>query len=386
MNIVIISDSFKGAVTSREAHIAIAAGVRRALPHSKITEIPVADGGEGTVDAMLAAAGGDFTHATVCGVFPGEQVEASFGFIDSHTAVVEMAACAGLPLAEGRKDTTATTTFGVGELIRAAVDAGATHVVVGAGGSATTDLGCGAASALGVSFLNTDGEEFVPVGGTLKDVAAIDTSRAEGFLAGVSITVMSDIDNPLVGPTGAAHVFGPQKGADRATVDALDAGLTQVAETIHRDLGLEIANVPGAGAAGGLAGGLMAFCGAEIRPGIDVVLDAVNFPSVIADADLVITGEGQIDGQSLAGKVPVGVARWSLRHRNGELPVVVLAGSVGADVDRVYAEGVTAVFPIGRTPGRLEDAIARTRENLEAAAQNVVRLIALAAQPRDQRP
>ncbi|WP_268876418.1 glycerate kinase [Corynebacterium yudongzhengii] len=242
------------------------------------------------------------------------------------------------------------------------------------GGSATTDLGCGAAAALGVRFCDREGEPFVPVGATLKNVATVDTSRARELLDGVELTVMCDIDNPLTGEHGAACVFGPQKGADDKTVHELDAGLAHVAGIIRSDLGIDVEHTPGAGAAGGLAGGLMAFCEASIRPGIDVLLDAAGFPAVINDADLVITGEGQIDGQSLAGKVPVGVARWVQRHRGGELPVVVLAGAIGPDVEEVYREGIRAVFPIGRGPETLADAIAHTAFNLEAAARDVVRL------------
>lgn len=379
MHIVVISDSFKGAVSSSEAHTAMEAGILAALPDARITGIPVADGGEGTVEAMLAATGGQPAHAEVCGVFPGERVQARYGFLDATTAIVEMAACAGLPLAEGRKDAAGTTTYGVGELIRRAIGSGARKVIIGAGGSATTDLGCGAAAALGVRFCDAEGEEFIPVGRTLRDVASVDSSLAHDILDGVELTVMCDIDNPLTGPQGAAYIFGPQKGADDATVEELDAGLAHVAAVISRDLGVDIDTVPGSGAAGGLAGGLMAFCGASIEPGIDVVLDAAGFSDVITDADLVFTGEGQIDGQSLSGKVPVGVARWVTRQRNEDLPVVVLAGSIGPDIEDVYAEGITAVFPIGRTPEPLADAIAHTSDNLEAAARDVTRLIARSA-------
>lgn len=373
-HVIVIPDSFKGALTSHEACAAISDGLRRAIPNIAVTQIPVADGGEGTVDAMVAAAGGTRRSAEVCGVFPGERITAEYGLIDDgQTAIVEMAACAGLPLAHGREDTKAATTRGVGELIRHAVEAGSRDIIVGAGGSATTDLGCGAATALGVRFFDEKGEEFVPVGGTLSSVSSIDAGAAESLLNGVTLTVMCDINNPLVGPNGAAHIFGPQKGADSQEVRVLDEGLSHVADIISRDLGIDVRDVPGAGAAGGLAGGLLAFFGAELRPGIDIVLETVNFTSLIADADLVITGEGQIDGQSLSGKVPIGVARWVAAHRP-ELPVVVLAGSIGGDIGDVYAEGITSVFPIGRRPEPLAEAIAATGENLAAAARDVVRL------------
>lgn len=379
-NIVVIPDSFKGAVTSSEACAAITEGLRQVLPDAVITQIPVADGGEGTVDAMLAAGTGRSITAQVCGVFPGESINATYGILDSAddtaTAVVEMAACAGLPLAEGRKSAGTTTTYGVGELIAHAIKGGSKNVIVGAGVSATTDLGCGAAAALGVRFYNGSDEEFVPVGATLTDVARIDATGAEEILSGISVTVMCDIDNPLAGPNGAAYVFGPQKGADPDTVKELDSGLIHVADIIKRDLDIDIAQVPGAGAAGGLGGGLLAFTGAELRPGIDTLLEAVCFTDIIKDADLIITGEGQIDGQSLSGKVPVGVSRWAVKHRGPVLPVVVLAGSIGEGIDDVYAEGVTAVFPIARRPGSLSEAIAHTAENLTATAKDVARLTA----------
>lgn len=371
--IIVIPDSFKGALSSTEACSAITSGIQH-VSDAEVVQVPVADGGEGTVEAMLAAAGGELASAEVCGVFPGETVTAHYGLLSDTDAVVEMAECAGLPLAEGRKDAPATTTYGVGELIRHAIDSGRTHIIVGAGGSATTDLGCGAAAALGAQFFDEDGNSFVPVGKTLKDVARIDVSGVAEHLDGITITVMCDIDNPLAGPNGAAHIFGPQKGADLDTVRELDEGLRHVARIIRRDLGTDIANVPGAGAAGGLAGGLMAFTGAVLEPGINVVLEAANFDSLMADADLILTGEGQIDGQSLSGKVPVGVARWVRQHRGDSLPVVVLAGSIGAGIDDVYAEGITAVFPIGRCPESLPDAIGHTAENLSASARDIVRL------------
>lgn len=373
--IIVIPDSFKGALTSTEACSAITSGIQH-VSDAEVVQVPVADGGEGTVEAMLAAAGGELASAEVCGVFPGETVTAHYGLLSDTDAVVEMAECAGLPLAEGRKDAPATTTYGVGELIRHAIGSGRSHIIVGAGGSATTDLGCGAAAALGVRFYNGSDEEFVPVGATLTDVARIDATGAEEILSGISVTVMCDIDNPLAGPNGAAYVFGPQKGADPDTVKELDSGLIHVADIIKRDLDIDIAQVPGAGAAGGLGGGLLAFTGAELRPGIDTLLDAVCFTDIIKDADLIITGEGQIDGQSLSGKVPVGVSRWAAKHRGPNLPVVVLAGSIGEGIDDVYAEGVTAVFPIARRPGSLSEAIEHTAENLTATAKDVARLTA----------
>ncbi|WP_342319769.1 glycerate kinase [Corynebacterium mayonis] len=367
MKVIVVSDSFKGALGSQAANEAIASGVRAAAPEAEIIQIPVADGGEGTVAALASISGSELTQAKVCGVFPGESIEASFALLNHDTAAIETASCAGLPLAAGRLRPGAATTYGVGELIRAAVKAGAKKVIVGAGGSATTDAGCGAAAALGTVFLNDRGEPFVPTGDSLRQVAAIEASPVDDL---PEITVMCDIDNPLYGPQGAAHVFGPQKGADPEMAELLDAGLRHVAGIIERDLGVDVAKVPGAGAAGGLAGGLMAFAGATLTPGIDTVLEANSFSQVVAGADLVITGEGRIDGQSLAGKVPVGVAR-----RAGGIPVVVLAGAVDEGIEAVYEEGITAVFPINRQPLQLEQAMAATAKNLQAGAENVLRLV-----------
>ncbi|MDY5784527.1 glycerate kinase [Corynebacterium sp.] len=375
MKIVVVSDSFKGALSSQGANAAVAAGVYRADPAADVIQIPVADGGEGTVAALVAAARGEIKEATVCGVFLGEPVTAAYGVLDDTTSVIEMAACAGLPLAAGRLDTGRATTFGVGELISHALNNGARHIIVGAGGSATTDMGCGAAAALGVRFYDAHEREFVPTGSTLSQVARIDTSAST--LRGARVTVMCDIDNPLTGPTGSAAVFGPQKGADREQVTLLDAGLAHIANLIERDHGLSVSEIPGAGAAGGLAAGLVAFADATLQPGIDAVLDAVSFGDIVVDADLVITGEGRIDGQSLSGKVPVGVARRAAAATGAAPPpVVVLAGSVDGDIDAVYSEGITAVFPIGAGPATLAEAMDNTEANLSNAARNVVALCA----------
>lgn len=366
--VVLIPDSFKGTLSSTEICQVMAEVIAARHPGAEIVALPVADGGEGSVDAFLAAVGGERVPVVVTGPFLGEPVAAFYGRLDD-TAVIEMAAAAGLPLAEGRLAPHLTTTFGVGELMVAAARAGARRLVIGAGGSATTDLGTGAAAAAGVRFLDAAGEEFIPTGGTLDQIAAIDTAGLDPALRECEITVMCDIDNPLYGTRGAAHIFGPQKGAGPAMVALLDRQLEAGAAAIRRDLALDVAEVPGAGAAGGLAAGLMAFFGATLRQGIDVVLDATGFDAHVADADLVLTGEGRIDSQSLAGKVVVGVARRAVRHG---VPVIAIVGQTGPGYEPVFDLGVTRVEATS-PPGRpFSEARLTAREDLAAAVERVL--------------
>ena len=341
--IIVISDSFKGSLGSGEIARIATDCIRAFYPDCQVTGLPVADGGEGTVDCFLEAVGGDRVTVPVTGPW-GEPVEAAYARI-GDTAVVEMAAAAGLPMAGDRLDPSRTTTYGVGQLLLHAVEHGAAHLVLGLGGSATNDGGCGAAAALGVRFLDAAGHPFVPTGATLSQIASIDCSAAVERLRGIRVEVMCDIDNPLCGPRGAAAVVGPQKGADEAMVEQLDQGLAHLARIMARDLGRDVADLPGAGAAGGFGAGAAAFFGAQLRPGIEVVLDLVRFDALLDDCDLVITGEGRMDSQSLGGKVPVGVAR---RARQKGVPVVAIVGVVGADIEPVYDEGITAVFPTNR--------------------------------------
>lgn len=375
---ILIPDSFKGTMSSVEICSIMADAVRRHDPGVRVVSLPVADGGEGSVDAFLSAVGGEKVTVRVTGPFPGESIDASYGRLDDGTAVIEMAAAAGLPLVEGRQDAGATTTYGVGELMLAAARAGARHLIVGAGGSATTDLGTGAAAACGVRFLDPAGEAFVPTGATLHRIARIDASGLAPELRGCTVSVMCDIDNPLVGTRGAAHVFAPQKGADPAEVLRLDAGLRAAAAVIERDLGVAVADVPGSGAAGGLAGGLMAFVGATLRQGIDVVLDAARFDALVADASVVFTGEGKIDAQSLSGKVVVGVARRAARVG---VPVVAVVGDIGDGFEGAYAEGVTAVFSINAVAVPFAQARPRARGDLAQTMDNIMRLWTARPQP-----
>ena len=306
---VLIPDSFKGTMSSEEICGIMKARIAARFPECKVLSVPVADGGEGSVDAFLTALGGEKVWMEVANPY-FESMQAFYGLIDNgRTAVVEMAACAGLPLVEGRRDPSKTTTYGVGELILAAAKSGVNRIIVGLGGSSTNDGGCGAAAAAGVKFLNAEGKEFVPTGGTLCEIKSIDRSGLDAILDRVEIVTMCDIDNPMYGETGAAYIFGPQKGADPEMVKELDAGLRHLGEVIKRDLGRDLTTVPGGGAAGAMGVGMMAFFHSTLQMGIETVLDTVAFDDMIGDADYIFTGEGKLDTQSLRGKVVIGVAR-----------------------------------------------------------------------------
>lgn len=370
--IVLIPDSFKGTLSSVEVCRVLRGCVERRLPGCEVRAIPVADGGEGSVDAFLAALGGEKVHARVAGPF-FEPVESFYGLTDGgKTAIVEMAACAGLPLAGERRDPALTTTYGVGELIALAVEGGARKIILGLGGSATNDAGCGAAAALGVRFFDRTGTPFVPTGGTLGEVERIDVSAARERLRGVEITAMCDIDNPMYGENGAAYVFAPQKGAGPEQVRALDAGLRRLAGVMRRELGMDFDELPGAGAAGAMGAGVTAFLGASLQSGIESVLNAVDFDRAAADADLIFTGEGRLDSQSLRGKVVIGVARRA--KRLGKRVIAIVGGAEG-ELEAAYAEGVTAVFTTNRLPEPLSRSAPRAAENLAFTMDNILRLL-----------
>jgi len=341
--IIVISDSFKGSVTSSGIAAIAKDCIPQYFPACQVVGLPVADGGEGTVDCFLEAIGGQRIIVPVTG--PWDESAEGFYARIGDTAVVEMAAAAGLPMVGDRLDPSRTTTWGVGLLIRHAIEQGAKEIILGLGGSATNDGGCGCAAALGVRFLDENGREFRPVGATLKDIAAIDCTEAEALLRDVRVEVMCDIDNPLCGERGAAAVFAPQKGADPAMVAKLDDGLAHMAQVVQEQMGKSVAELPGAGAAGGFGAGAVAFLNAVLRPGIEVVLDSVSFTQHLQNCDLVITGEGRIDGQSLGGKVPVGVAR---RAKGSGVPVIAIVGVTGEGYEAVYDEGITAVFTTNR--------------------------------------
>ena len=370
--VVLIPDSFKGTLSSARICSIIGGKVAEHFPDCQVVSIPVADGGEGSVDCFLAALGGEKVRVTVKNPF-FEEMEGFYGLIDGGgTAVVEMAACAGLPLAEDRKDPRRTTTYGVGELILAAAARGVKKIIVGLGGSATNDGGCGAAAAVGVKFYNNKGKTFVPTGGTTHQIARIDMSGRDRCLEGVEIVAMCDIDNPMYGPAGAAYVFGPQKGADPETVRFLDEGIKHLAQVIRQDLSRDLAFMPGSGAAGAMGAGMAAFFGARLQMGIETVLDTVRFADVIAGADMIFTGEGRLDSQSLRGKAVIGVSR---RARLQNVPVVVIAGGADNGIDPAYGMGVTAVFSINRLPEDFSVSRSKSAENLARTADNILRLI-----------
>ncbi|MDR2869493.1 MAG: glycerate kinase, partial [Deferribacteraceae bacterium] len=307
--IILIPDSFKGTMSSAEICEIMGERIRFWYPEAEVVQIPVADGGEGSVDAFLTAMTGEKVYATVKGPFM-EDMQAFYGLIENgQTAVIEMAACAGLPLVGDAPNPLKATTYGVGQLMAAAAQRGCKKIILGLGGSATNDFGAGAAAALGIKFINAAGDSFIPTGGTLAEIVKIDKSGLLAELKSVEIVTMCDINNPLYGETGAAYVFGPQKGASSDMVAYLDGQLRHVAKIVQAELGADVSQLAGAGAAGGMGGGMVAFFGSQLRMGIEVVLDTVNFGEHLKGADLVISGEGKIDSQSLSGKVVIGVAR-----------------------------------------------------------------------------
>ena len=372
--ILLVPDSFKGSLSSRQVCEIMERQLAGYFPSVPIVALPVADGGEGSVEAFLAAAGGQRVTKTVTGPF-GQPVEAFYGILpDGRTAVVEMAACAGLPLAEGQLDPERATTYGVGELILAAKAAGCTKVILGLGGSCTNDGGAGAAAALGAVFHREDGTSFVPTGGTLQEIASLDCAPLAEALAGVELVAMCDIDNPLFGQEGAAWVFAPQKGADDAMVARLDEGLRHLGDVSCRCLGKDLSQLPGAGAAGGLGFGMAAFCGAKLQMGIDVVLDTLGFEERLQLASLVFTGEGRIDSQSARGKVVAGVAR---RAKQAGVPVIALVGEIGLGFEPLYDQGLTAVFSINRAAQPFAQSRHHAADNLALAMDNLARLLSL---------
>ena len=372
---IVVSDSFKGTLSSLDICAAARRVISECFPGCEAVTIPVADGGEGTVDCFIEAMGASPVTVEVMGVL-GQPVAARYARLGG-LAVVEMAAAAGLPLAGSTRSPGRATTFGVGELIAHAVCAGCTTVLLGLGGSATNDGGCGCAAALGVRFTDAGGRAFVPVGATLDRIAHIDASAARERLHGVRVIAMCDITNPMHGHSGAAHIFAPQKGADEAAVRELDRQLRTLDKTFRRELNASVAMLPGAGAAGAFGAGCVALLGAELRRGIEVVLDVVGFDALLADADLVITGEGRIDAQSTHGKVVGGVARRA--HARG-VPVFAIVGDVGDDAYGAYDAGVSAIFSINRLAVPRDEAKARSHIDYTHTLDDLLRCIRAAEQ------
>lgn len=375
MRIVVAPDSFKGSISSVDACGVIRAAITARHPDAVIDEVPLADGGEGTVQAVLSALGGELVDLQVCGPY-GSPVTARYLITPDGTAVIETASAAGWEVAGTVRRPDQATTFGVGELIRDAVFRRCSPVMVGLGGSVSIDGGCGAGAALAVSFRDARHEHFVPVGETLAMVAGLDTSDSTALLAGVPVIALCDVDSPLTGPAGAARVFGPQKGATPAMIERLDAGLERLAGLIATQLGVEVARLPGAGAAGGLGAGLVAFAGARLRPGIETILDLVDFDRRLAGADLVITGEGSFDQQSLRGKTVLGVAR---RAAARGVRVGVLAGRVDpAAAAGAVEAGVSEVLAINPPDDVGSQALRQVERRLGRAGVELVdRLLAL---------
>ena len=372
MRIVIAPDSFKECASALEVAEAVALGFRRIFPTAEILLSPMADGGEGTVDALVAATGGSKLYAEVTGPV-GEPVQAAYALLgDGETAVVEIAAASGLALVpRDRRDPRYTTSRGTGELIRCALDAGVKRIIVGLGGSGTNDGGAGMAQALGYRLVDEAGEDLPPGGAALSRLSRIDARGKYPRLDHCLLQVACDVVNPLCGPHGASHTYGPQKGASPEAVEQLDAALRHFAAVIEAQLGVAVLDTPGAGAAGGLGAGLIAFTGAQLRPGVDLVAEAIGLSSQIAKADLVVTGEGRLDGQTIHGKTPAGVARIARMHG---VPVVAIAGALGKGYETAYEAGISATFSLCRSPMTLDEAIARTLPLLSETAEAVARL------------
>jgi len=353
MKIVVAPDSFKGSLTAVEVSDAIEQGVREIFPGAEIVKIPMADGGDGTVQCLVNATGGEILREKVTGPL-GNGVLASYGILgDEKTAVIEMAEASGLTLVpENKRNPLITTTYGTGQLIKSALDQGCRKMIIGIGGSATNDGGAGMVQALGAKLLDKDTEEIGFGGGELKKVFRIDTKYLDNRLSETKVLIASDVSNPLCGSKGAARIYGPQKGATPEIIEELDESLGHFAEIIKRDLNKDIKDIPGAGAAGGLGAGLMAFLNAELRPGIEIIIEVVRLDQAIKDADMVITGEGKIDSQTIYGKAPIGVAKIAKKYN---IPVIAVAAIIGDDVDIVHQHGIDNLIKVSEPPMSLTE-------------------------------
>lgn len=371
MKIVIAPDSFKESLSAPEVAQAIGRGIKRAAPQAHILCIPMADGGEGTVEAVLAATQGQ-AHISRVENALGKPIDAKWGWLPTQTAIIEMAAAAGLEhIPADSRDPMRASSYGVGELIRYALDAGAKHIVLGLGGSATNDGGAGMLEALGLRLLDDGGQHVDRGAVALNMLARIDSSGFDKRLAAVEITIASDVNNPLCGATGASAIFGPQKGATPEQVKILDAALEHFAKCCAEKLGTDASTLPGAGAAGGLGFAALAWMGAKFRPGVEVVAEIGGLAAAVQGASLVITGEGRMDAQTLLGKTPMGVATIA---RHAGVPVVAIAGSLGKDYQALYAAGIHAAFSLVAGPCTLEEACKNAPALLEERGQDIMRL------------
>lgn len=373
MKIVVAPDSFKESLRAKEVAEIIEEGIKRVFPQVEVIKVPLADGGEGTIEAILEARGGKFISQEVASPL-GERIKAHFGILDDgFTGIVEMAQASGLSLVpQSQRNPLLTTTYGTGELIKAALDRGCKRIIVGIGGSATVDGGAGMVQALGAKLLNGKGKQISFGGGSLGEIVSIDMSSLDSRVKNTEVLVASDVNNPLCGPKGAARVYGPQKGATPEMVKTLEKNLAHFAMMIKKYLNKEVKNIPGAGAAGGLGAGLIAFLGAELRPGIKLMIEASRLEKRIKGADLVISGEGRIDEQTVYGKTPVGVAEMAKKEK---IPVIIIGGEIRGDVEALYERGVDAVVScIDRILPRAE-AMKEARKTLRQATERAMRLI-----------
>ena len=378
MKIVIAPDSFKGSLSAKDVAENIKLGIERVYKNIDIQCVPMADGGEGTVQSLVDATGGKILNARVKGPLLKE-VEAFYGILgDGKTAIIEMAAASGLPLVvDDQRNPMITTTYGTGELIKHAMDMGCREIIIGIGGSATNDGGFGMAKALGVKFLDQEAKDIGHGGGSLSKLYRIDTSEMDKRIRDCKITVACDVDNPLCGPRGATYIFGPQKGAQGEMLEILDKNLEHYADVINATLGVNIKDHPGAGAAGGLGGGLMAFMDVKLQKGIEIVIETVKLEKYIIDADLVITGEGMMDYQTQYGKTPYGVAKIAKKYN---IPVVALVGQIGRNANVLYSMGIDSIFSLVDGPMSLDNAIAKGADLLQDAAERIIRLYKIAHQ------
>lgn len=373
MRIIIAPDSYKGSVSALGVAEAMERGVLHIFPEAEIIKIPIADGGEGTVDALVTATGGQKLVQAVRGPL-GDTIEAYWGVLgDGETAIIEMAAASGLPLIpREQRDPCQASTYGTGELMKAVLDKGLRKMIIGIGGSATNDGGAGMAQALGARLLDSQGQELQPGGAALIHLAAIDLTGLDPRLAETSIMVACDVDNPLCGLRGASAVYGPQKGATPKMVSQLDEALANFACIAQQATGKDVADCSGAGAAGGLGAGLLFFTNARLRPGVEIVLEATGFTELAAQASLIITGEGRTDFQTAFGKAPVGVAKTAKQYG---VPVVCLSGGLGEGADAVLNQGIDAVMSVIPQPMGLEECVKQGAELIESAAIRLCRLL-----------
>ena len=375
MKFILAPDSFKESMTAKDACISMEKGIRKVFKDATCIHVPMADGGEGTVDALIESTNGNLHEVEVIAPL-GNKVKAKFGILgDGKTAVIEIAEASGIHLVKLEdRNPLLTTTFGTGELIKYALDMNIERIIIGLGGSATNDGGVGMLQALGASFKDSDGKEIAFGGGVLKDLCTIDLSGFDKRIYDVKIEVACDVKNPLTGEKGASFVFGAQKGGNKETLEVLDSNLKHYAEVVKRDMGKEIDKVEGAGAAGGLGAALIGFCNGKLESGIDLVIKYSNLEEKVRNADFVFTGEGSIDFQTKFGKTPIGVAKIAKKYN---IPVIAFGGRIGEGIDELYSLGIDSV--IGITPGviSLEEALNKGKENLEISTENVVRIIDL---------